>query len=392
MEFEDPELEPTILPLDARLSLRGKVEEFKALFDRLTSITPQKEKIPGTSFVHVRAEDGVVRFLATDGSQTLLLETTTLRINREGRALLPGHKLKTIFALAPEPTMSLTVLANTATLASGRAIWNISIPAGERTPAVPEIEDITLYPVPRRAFFKALTAVKRALPSIGGRKSLEQANVVSGAVTASDGFRLIRQRVEGFPQELSFALPKDTVEEFLRSLSAGSEEHISLGANDDLIVFKDKGETMISRRLALDYPDLEPQLLAPALENQYSLTIDSTELRDLVKRVRISADPEYAAVTLRFAKTKDGEWELTVLTRDRSGNSASEAMYAMWEGSAEPFDLTLNHRYLIDLLEAYSGRLATIRVGANTKTRSAPLLLKDDERGFTAVVQQSLGR
>lgn len=155
---------------------------------------------------------------------------------------------------------------------------------------------------------------------------------------------------------------------------------------------KNVGQTLVARQLDVVFPDLEKLLIAPALENNYSLTVSSTDLRDLVKRVRVSADPEYASVTLRFAKTKTNEWELTVLTRDRAGNSASESMFALWEGEAEPFDITLSHKYLIDLLEAYSGSLAVLRVGSNSKTRAAPLLLRDDDRGFTAVIQQSLSR
>lgn len=390
MTFEDPELEPTILPLDARLSLRGSTEEFRTIFDHLVSVLPVKEKIPGTSLVHVVAKDDVVRFTASDGAQTLILESTSIKINREGRALLPGAKFKTVFGLAPEASLTLTILSNTATVSSGRAIWNIAITAGDKSPAMPNIDEVELLSVPRRELFKALTSIKRALPSLGSRKSLEQANIAAGSITASDGYRLIRQKIEGFPSSLNFAIPKDTVDEMLRTLQSGSDSHIAVGANDSLIVVKDGLTTIVARQLTLDYPDLEPLLLTPALENQYNIVVDSIELRDLVKRVRISADPEYASVTLHFAKLKTGEWELTVFTRDRSGNSASEAMFAMWEGDAEPFDLTLNHKYLTDLLEAYSGRLASLRVGSNTKTRAAPLLLRDDERGYTAVIQQSV--
>jgi DNA polymerase III sliding clamp (beta) subunit (PCNA family) len=391
MQFDDPELEPTILPLDARLSLRGSVEEFRRLFDRLTAVTPQKEKIPGTSFVHVVAEDDVARFMGTDGAQTLSIETSSLRVNREGRALLPGHKLKAIFALAPEEYATLTVLANTATVTSGRAIWNLAIPSGERMPSVPDAQEVELHSVPRRALLKALRATKPALTSLGSRVSLQQANLVTGFVTTSDGYRLLRQRIEGFPEGLAMTIPKDTVDEMLRALTAGNQENVLLGADNSLIVYKDGGETMISRRLTVDYPDLESQLITPALENQFLLTVSATELRDLVRRVRVSADPEYAAVTLHFGSVKGVDWELTVLTRDRTGNSASESMFALWEGDSAPFDITLNHKYLSDMLDAYPGSLATIRVGANAKTRAAPLLLKDDDRGFTAVIQQSAG-
>jgi DNA polymerase III sliding clamp (beta) subunit (PCNA family) len=392
IHFDDPELVPVILPVDARLSFKGSVEELRRVFARLTAITPTKETIPGTSFVYVSASEGVVTFTATDGAQTLILETTTLRINRDGKATLPGHRLKEVLSMAPESGIVVTVLGDKMTATSGRAVWTLSVPTGERTPAVPDVSDIELLPVPRRSLYKALNAVKRAIPRPGGRPSLEQVNLVTGSVTASDGYRLLRQRVTGFPEGLSVAIPKDTVAELLRALAAGNEENVLLGASNDLIVYKDGGETVVSRRTPLDYPDLESQLLGPALENNYRLTVDAGELRDLVKRVRVSADPEYAAVTMRFSKVKDGEWELMVLARDRTGNSASEAMFALWEGDAEPFDITLSHRYLTDLLDAYPGSLATLRVGANTKTRAAPLLLKDDERGFTGVIQQSIGR
>jgi DNA polymerase-3 subunit beta len=391
MHFDDPELVPVILPIDARLSVSGSVEELRRVFTRLTAVTPTRETIAGTSFVYISANENVVTFTAGDGRQTLILESGSLRINRQGKAIVPGHRLKEVLAMAPEEGVVITVLGDKMTVTSGRATWTLSVPSGERMPSVPDISDIELHAVPRRALFKALNSVKRALPRPGGRPSLEQVNLVAGAVTASDGYRLIRQRVTEFPEELSMAIPKDTVAEFLRALSAGGEENVMLGASDDLIVYSDFGETVVSRRLPVDYPDLESQLLAPALENHYRLTVDAGELRDLVKRVRVSADPEYAGITLRFGKVKD-EWELTVVARDRTGNSASEAMFALWEGDAAPFDITLNHRYLTDLLDAYPGSLAVLRVGENTKTRAAPLLLKDDERGFTGVIQQSMER
>lgn len=390
MEFDDPELEPTILPLDARLSVRGSSALLRAIFDRMATVAPQKEKIPNTSYVYVVASDGFTRFVATDGAQTLVIKTDKLRVLREGKALLPAHKIRSILGMAPDETAVLTILANTATVGSGRAIWNITIPSGEKAPAIPDISDITLHTVSSKSLFRALTAAKRAIPTLGGRKSLEQAHIAAGSVTASDGYRLIRQRIEGFPVELSFSVPKDTVEELVRTL-AGADEEIQIGADDTMIVVRQGPTILVSRRLSLDYPDLESQLLTPALENKNSLTIDTIELRELIKRVRISADPEYASVSFHMSKSKTGEWELNVLTRDRAGNSASESMFAIWEGEA-PGEITLNHKYLIDLIDAYSGRLAVLRVGANTKTRAAPLLLRDDDSGYVGVIQQSIGR
>lgn len=391
MEFEDPELEPYIAPVDARLAIQGRTEEFRAYFEKLAGVAPQKEKIPGTSLVQVAAEDESVVFTATDGAQALVVETSTVRIHRVGKVRLPAHKLKSILALVPEETLTLTVVDDRASIVSGRAVWNLAVPSNDRVVAVPDISEVELFSIPRRPLFKALNAVRRALPSQGSRKSLEQVNVAAGFLTASDGYRLLRRRVDGMPEKLNFSIPKDTVDALLRSLTSGGEENLLLGANNDLIVLKDRGETIVSRQLALDFPDLEAQLIVPTLSNKSTLIVDSIELRDLIKRVRVFSDPDYAAVSLRVSRDKSGEWELLVSARDRAGNSAAESMYAQWEGEQSEASITVNHKFLTDLLDAYNGRLASIKVGDSSRARSAPMLIRDDDKGFTGVVQQSIG-
>lgn len=393
MDFEDPELEPTILPVDSRLALSGSSSEFRDLFERLAAVAPQKEKIPGTSLISLEAKDDTVRLTATDGTQTLILETNTIRIGREGRARIPVHKFKQIFLLAPDARVSVVLVGDTATVSSGRATWNVSLPATDRIPAIPDASDIELHVLARRPLYKALSSVKRALPGVGGRKSLEQINFAGGNVTASDGYRLLRRRVEGLPEHLNFSLPRETAEELMRSLSSGSDSDVRIGADDksSLFVYRADGVTLLSSQLTLEFPDLEAHLIAPVLTNQNSLVVDSVELRNLVKRVRVFADPEYASVTLKVAKSKD-EWTLTVLTRDRSGNSASEIIEIQWWGPEEPAEVTVNHKFLTDLLDAYGSSQAIIKIGERAKTKASPIAIKDDEKGFVGVVQQSISR
>ncbi len=390
-EYDDPELEPTILPVDARLSIRGRVDVLRGMLERLTSISPQKEIIHGTSFLHVSVEDDsdVVRFTATDGEQTLALETRELKVIRAGKVLLPGHKVLKILNLAPEEHVTLTVLANTATIMSGRAIWNVATLPGDRMHTIPDVSGIELRPVPRDELLKGLNMVKRALPTTGSRQSLMQVKIESGSITAADAARLLRYKLKDFPLDVSMSIPSRAVDDLMRSLRASKASHVELGVGDSHIVVKVDHDLLIASKLLMNFPNVDSLLIAPALENKNSLILNTDELRDIVKRIRISADPEYAAIALVFSKGKGDDVELTVHTRDRSGNSANEKMFAIWEGDAKPSELSVNHKYLLDLLEAYEGRLATFKVGSDAKTRLTPLFLHDKERGLTAVLQQS---
>lgn len=391
MEFDDPELEPFILPPDARLSLRGPSEEFKTVFDRISSVAQQKEKISGTSLVYIVAEDSTVSFTASDGTQTVIVTSDKFKVLRDGKALLPAHKLKSISSLLPDPNTNLTVLAYTASIASGRAVWTVSIPADAKVPAVPDYQRVELHSVGTADFLRALHCVRKALPRQGGRKSLEQVHIAAGSATVSDGYRLLRRSIPNFPESLSVDLPKYTLDEFLRGFSSEFPV-VELGADSSLIVAKYGSTVVVSRRLSLDYPDLESQLLAPALTNEGRLTVGTTELKDLITRVRVSADPEYLSVSVKTKQKSDGTWELSVSTRDRAGNSSSESLPVEWSGPYLPSDLSLNHRFLVDLLEAYPRREATLRLGENTKTKASPILLESAEDGFVGVLQQSVRR
>lgn len=390
LEFDDPELEPFVVPIDARLSFRMRSAEFLSTFDRLAALAPQKEQVPGTSFIRLSIEDDVLHMVGTDGSQSLSIAVDQVSILREGKALFPAHKVRQIASLLPDEFVTITVLSESATITSGRAVWHVTVPVTDYAHVIPDVSELEFVEVDRRGLVKALTAASKFVPSLGGRRSLEQVKVAGGYAVASDGYRLIRHVIADFPPSLAFEVPKESLSNLLRLLTTGKQPKVSISAGKSLVVVRNEADTLIVRQIDLEFPNVEPLLLAPALQNDRAFTINVGELLDLIKRVRVSADPEYSTVVLSFRKVKN-EWELQLSAQDRSGNSASDSMFAMWE-EGEPSSLALSHRFLADLLDAYPGNLATFRVGESSKTRAAPLYVKDEETGFAAVIQQSLKR
>lgn len=399
LESDDLELVPEILPVDARLSIKGDVATLLELFSRAAAISPTKEVIAGTSFALLEAVPAsagtlaFVRVTATDGDQTVSVVTDSLTINMSGSVLVPAKRMLDILKLAPAITVRIDVLGSSATLLSGRAQWTVQTPSGDALPPTADVSDVPTSVVEREPFLAALVAVRSAVGSGSGRPALGQIMIRNGAVTACDGGRLHRHTIASFDPMIEMSIPVKVLEEVIRALRASDETHIDVGANDYHLVFKIGRDTLIAQRLLVQFPDVESLILGPAFSNLHQLTIDPPALAAAVKRVRINSDPDNAGIFLALVKggiLSDGtpaDWSLAVRARDRSGNTSQEMIECAWEGPQKPREWCLNHRYLTDLLEAFTGQTLNFKAGDDLKTVRTPLFV-EDEGGFTGFIQQ----
>lgn len=397
-EHPDPEIVPEILPVDARLSVTSPAATLLAVFERIATVVPTKEIISGTAHALLQAEHGAageapsVRLTGTDGEVTLSTTASGMRVAMSGAALVPAQKIAKILKMVPDPTVRIAVLGGSVIIRSGRAQWSVQTPAGDRLPPAPDVSGITTHEMPVRPFLDALAAVRKAASASSARASLMQISVRSGHLTALDGGRLHRQRVTGLPMELDLTIPLGAADQVVSLLRATGDETFRFGGNSSHLVFVIERDTLVAQRALVDFPNVDNQVLGPALTNAHTLTVNRAGLIDAVKRVRINADQDYQAVTLTLVQrpplTEGPEWALVVSARDRIGATAQEAMRAKWSGPSGSRALTLNHRYLMDLLTTLTGDSATIRVGDDTKTARMPLYVDDQVSGFTGWVQQ----
>lgn len=394
----DPEYVPTILPVDARLAVRGPVATFLDLFSRVASVIPTKEVISGTSHalleVIAAAPNSLpyVRVSATDGSVAVSMVSDGIEPMMVGAALVPGKKIFEILKLAPTDTIRIEVLGTTVTLRSGRAQWEVQTVPGEALPPVADVSGVSTHTIPVEGFLEALTVARKAASTSPARASLQQVCVRSGSLTGMDGGRLHRMTVDGLPTEVDLTLPLRVVDEVTRLLKATSSPVLEFGGNSSHLVFRIDQDEIIAQRALVPFPDVESQVLAPALLNTYVLTVNRERLLDAIRRVRINSDPDYPAIflTLVPGKTTDAgtAFTMTVSARDRSGNSSTEAMDVLWTGPAAGRVLCVVHSYLTDLLTTMDGEHAVLRVGEDTKTTRQPLFVENKVTGFTGWVSQ----
>lgn len=388
-ETDDVELIPDILPVDARVAISGQVSEMIELFDRANSVVPSKPIIANTEYVLLETFDATTvqvahtQVTATDGERCIAVLNDTLKIGMFGAVLLPGKKVLDILKLAPQPTAQLTVLGNTATIRSGRAVWTIQTPVGDTLPPFPDTSDVELHPVAREAFLRALEVTRRSVSTSTARQGLTQARVASGRIVSCDGARLHSMGVE-LPEDLNLTISYSLMDDAIRALRSFEDDYFELGANNSTVVFRMGQNLLMGQRLLITFPpNVDGLLLGPKMLNEESLILDQKDLSAVIKRVRVTADPESNAIYLAIRPTKVGKitkWTLTVTAKDSSRNASQETMDIEYRGGTKAREICVNHKHLLDMLECLTSDVVEFRLGEKT----APVYV--DDGGFTGVL------
>lgn len=388
----DPEMVPRIIQVDARLSIGMVTADLLSMVARVSALVPAKETIPGTSMMLVEAVSEkntvpYVRVSTWDGAQWMqVVSEQTVRVLTPGVAVVPAKKMLEALRLAPERVCKISVIGTEAILVSGRAQWTFSTPSSDSLGFYPEGDEVDLIDVPAVSLRTALKAVAPAASTSNARAAFLQAHVADGSVTTTDGARMHRMQIEGVPDNFSVDIPVSIVARVLDLLSDVEGDHlVQIGANERRIHFHVGRSRIISQRILLPFPDVESIIVGAGLTNERSFTVSTEELRQSVKRVRINADPDRAALTLAIVDLPGGGWALVVHSRDASNNYAQESLDVQWTG-AKPREFSVNHKHLADVLAQVPSDYTIVRVGDDTKSQKSPLLIADS--GFQAVLSQ----
>jgi DNA polymerase III sliding clamp (beta) subunit (PCNA family) len=394
-EPEDVEYIPTILPVDARLAVRGPVSVFLPLLDRAAAVIPAKEALSGTSHALLEAfgpQPGTlpyVRLSATDGAQSVSLVADGVDVIMSGAVLVPAKKIADVLRLAPSSQAYIEVLGNSIVVRSGRAQWTVQTLVGDRLPPFAETTGMTLHTGECTPLLYALSSAKKAASTTNARAALMQISIKDGAVTGIDGGRLHRIKIPDLPLGLSLTLPLKAADEVMRMLRSALSNEAQIGGNASHVVVSVDQDVLIAQRTLVPFPDIEREVLSPSLNNIHTMTVDRDSLLNAIKRVRISADPDFQSVilTLTPGTAIEGVWSLTVSARDRSGNAAQESVEIMWAGPDKARSLVVNHHYLTDLLSVIPQDSVAFKIGDDTKAERHPLFV-EDQGGVTGYVHQ----
>jgi DNA polymerase-3 subunit beta len=363
----------------AEIGFTAKRFHLLQLTERAAAVVPGKNIYPLLSNFQVTIGDGHIRVAATDMELSVLSESTLVLCRGSGTVLIPARRFLSILREASQGDVDVRVSKGTAYVTAGQASWDLVLQPADDYPALPSASDITFTNVKRVKLLTAITLVKGAASRDGTNPKLMAVSISNGKVIASSHVRLHRARIESFPMDLQ--VPIGAVDDLLRLLGDCQQEEIGIGEEKYVLAFKIGDDIFMAGKLASEYPDQEKRLLVPNLVNNQLLILNKQDLVAAIRRVRITADQETAAIGLRLAPGK-----LTVVSRDKNSNAAKEEIPAQWTSKERL--VVVNHEHLQDLLGLSDGPQVTFRLGTDAGKRGSPLLLTDDKAGTAGVIGQ----
>ena len=389
-----------ILPVDAKLSIEADTTELTRLLQRTTSIANDKELIPGTNLVVLEASMGgngvsaSLKATATDGEKTLSMLISRVKVAMPGTAQIPAKRLFQIIKSCPEDRTTITVSGTDAVITSGRARWTVQTPAKETYLALTDLSEFDFQSVDRYSLLSAILAVRKSVSPSASRVSLMQLDIRNGEATGCDGGRVHRQIIKGMNPQIEFGIPYQAISHVVKMLEASDEEYVHVRHSDYAFELQVGSDSFISQQLTIDFPDIENMLLNPSISNTNTMSVETENLVEAIKRVRVNSDPDYLAIFLAIipgAKQDDGGrlWTLNVKAKDKQGNSAQELLPVSWKGIAKPKELCVNYHSLLDLLESYGEETAILSIGEDTKSQKYPILVESLTNGFKGAVTQT---
>jgi DNA polymerase-3 subunit beta len=357
MEITDPdnaETEVVTVP-SGNVTVTCERDAIVAALSVVSRAVSSRGAVQVLSGVLVQAQDGLVQVAATD--MELSLRTTfAARVEGEGSLVVPGKLLVDLVRLLPDPEVTLEYRAEdgAAKITSGSYSSRVNVFAAEDFPRLPSV-DVPLQAVAAPALLATIDRVSRAASRDESRPVLTGVLVrFEGSklvMAATDSYRLSvkETELESAGPELEAIIPARALQELSR-LAAGAET-ISLGVNENHVVFGAGDAWLTTRRIDGQFPNVK-QLLPETFEVE--LALPRAELLDVVRRAGVMAQRN-TPLRLRFA-----EGALTISAQSQDVGETSESIPAGYTG--EPLEIGFNAEFLREGLESVTADEVTIRL------------------------------
>jgi DNA polymerase III subunit beta len=299
--------------------------------------------------VLLKAEGGRLDLAATDMEISLRLSLGA-QVEEEGTIVVPGRLLTDIARLLPPGDVTLDHRAEEGIthLTCGPASYGLHTFNAEDFPRLPALEGETSFAVDRAAFLDTVAKVSRSASRDESRPVLTGVLVrfESGklVMAATDSYRLSVKETaleHGLGQEVEAIVPARALGELSRIAQATAAETLSIGIQENQVVFEVDGVALTARRIDGQFPNYK-QLVPETFEAEVELPRE--EFLDVVRRTALMAQRK-SPLRVRFE-----EGQVTVSAQTQDVGEARESLPVRYAGDV--LEIGFNAEFLRDGLES----------------------------------------
>jgi DNA polymerase-3 subunit beta len=270
------------------------------------------------------------------------------KVKEEGAITIPARLMQDFISSLPSGVINLELDEAKLKITTDQYQSTINGVSAEDFPVMPAIEGGQTISVPG-------TELKRALQQVAFAASNDEARpVLTGVylhslekelhIAATDSYRLAAKTLATVHEEMNLLIPVTAMQDVLRIVSDFSET-VTITYNDQQVLFRIGDVELVARLIEGKYPDYQkliPKDFANVAQIKRADLVNITKVSSLFAResagsVKITIDEELKTLSIRSIASQVGE------------NTASADGVITGTG-----DITVNSRYLLDALHAFS--------------------------------------
>ncbi|MEA2098250.1 MAG: DNA polymerase III subunit beta [Patescibacteria group bacterium] len=315
------------------------------------------------------------------------------KAEEDGEITVPTKLFVNFISNLPNGNIELKLRENVLNIKCNRYKTNIKGLDAKEYPLAPKLEVDFIFKVKNTDFKKALIQIFPAISSSESRieitgvfMNLSKINKNKVVLVATDSYRLAEKSINLEKNNVnkeannilgnvsSVIIPKDTVQELIRSLDE-SEEMIEITISENQILFSFGSASIISRLIEGKYPDYK-QIIPDKFELQIAINKD-----EIIKGIRIaSLFSSISNNSIEFKLLADSKnLEISSETSDLGNNSTKIPA----ENVNKSLNILYNHKFLTDGFNSLEGNEVFLKLNNETLPT---VLTSDVNKDFIYVI------
>lgn len=290
------------------------------------------------------------------------------KVEKEGSITVPARLMQDFVSSLPDSVLNLELTDNKLNITTDQYQSTINGILADDFPVMPAIKEGVTWKMPAAEFKKALAQVVFAASADDARPVLNGVyfhTVGSQAVAvATDSYRLAENKMGKSAKLVNFLVPASAAQDLLRIIS-DSDKEVTVTHDDQQVLFTVGDVSLVARLIEGNYPDYRK-----LIPSKFS-TVAKLARADFINIAKVSSlFARESAGSITIKADKDSGVSINAIASQLGENTAKAE--AKITGGGE---ITLNSRYLIEALNAFSSE--DIEFCFNGKLE--PIILRSSE-------------
>ncbi|HEX5447791.1 MAG TPA: DNA polymerase III subunit beta [Candidatus Saccharimonadales bacterium] len=318
----------------------------KAL-NTVARVANTRNTLPILSNVLLKAESNRLSIAATN-LDIGITHFIGSKITKEGSITVPARLMQDFVGSLPDSILNLELIDNKLQITNDQYQSSINGIAADDFPVMPAIKDGVTWKSPAGDFKKALSQVVFAASADDARPVLSGAYFHSAGgqavVVATDSYRLAENRLAKSTKPINFLVPATAAQDLLRIIS-DTDKEVIVTHDDQQVLFHVGDVSLVARLIEGNYPDYR-KLIPSKFTTVAKLA--RADFMNIAKVSSLFARESAGSITIKADK-HDGGLSINAIASQLGENTAKAEAKVTGGG-----EVTLNSRYLIDALNAFS--------------------------------------